>query len=342
LAVESLCGAAVARVGEPLALSYRLTNLTRRTRTVAVAMHAAEAFVFAGPRRLTLSVLPGHHALLRFRLLPLVAAVPAGAAFAPGAAVFQEKGNASGQGWVLLPRLEITDAAPLPAIPSPAGDADGPPPAGAVGRSGLVPVLGAAAELAGDRPLSPGLAEQCADMLPLALVYGGDRGESDFEDSDGEEEGPTVKKLAIPSTVILTVACTFFLCIIIISRSAIHTRQSHSLPDAHRPQHPPIDPYDWKRPIPKPRETPDTTSWVPDLPLVRLEGWPTEFPDDLDQYREDVLDDEWASDEEKHRAEIAPWVWHHRGDADLLQSLALSNDSAVAERAREEMAVRGI
>ncbi|KAJ2489758.1 hypothetical protein IWW37_003743 [Coemansia sp. RSA 2050] len=84
------------------------------------------------------------------------------------------------------------------------------------------------------------------------------------------------------------------------------------------------------------------SSWIPHVSLVRLDGWPTEFPDDLEEYRQGVLDKEWASDIDKHRAEIAPWVWHHRGDADVLQSLALSNDTLVAEQARREMAARKI
>ncbi|KAJ2442867.1 hypothetical protein GGF42_006819 [Coemansia sp. RSA 2424] len=36
-------------------------------------------------------------------------------------------------------------------------------------------------------------------------------------------------------------------------------------------------------------------------------------------------------------AEIAPWVWHHRGQADILQALSLSSDRLVAERARADM-----
>ncbi|KAJ2489757.1 hypothetical protein IWW37_003742 [Coemansia sp. RSA 2050] len=205
LTVESLCSSPVARVGEALALSYRLTNLSRRTRTVDVAMHATEAFVFAGPRRLSLTVLPGHHAMLRFSLLPLMSVVPVGSVFAPGFAVFQDKGNASGQGWVPLPRLEVKSALPLPRVSSPAAservNVPPPPPtraapsAVALGPSNfLLRAQSTVAALAGgpdDRSLSPGLAEQCIDGLPPCLVYGsGDRGESDFEDSDddGDEQ----------------------------------------------------------------------------------------------------------------------------------------------------------
>ncbi|KAJ2881846.1 hypothetical protein H4R27_003822 [Coemansia aciculifera] len=78
------------------------------------------------------------------------------------------------------------------------------------------------------------------------------------------------------------------------------------------------------------------------IPLVRLEGWPTEFPENLTEYRQQVLESEWASDVDKHVAEIAPWVWHHRGDADILQSLALSNDPLVAAQAQRDMARRKI
>ncbi|KAJ2492612.1 hypothetical protein IWW47_004945 [Coemansia sp. RSA 2052] len=41
-------------------------------------------------------------------------------------------------------------------------------------------------------------------------------------------------------------------------------------------------------------------------------------------------------------AEIAPWVWHHRGQADILQALSLSSDRLVAERARADMVRRKI
>ncbi|KAJ2442790.1 hypothetical protein GGI03_008131, partial [Coemansia sp. RSA 2337] len=78
------------------------------------------------------------------------------------------------------------------------------------------------------------------------------------------------------------------------------------------------------------------------IPLVRLDGWPTEFPENLTQYRQQVLDTEWATDEEKHVAEIAPWVWHHRGEADILQSLAMSSDPVVAAGAQRDMARRKI
>ncbi|KAJ2825895.1 hypothetical protein GGI24_003043 [Coemansia furcata] len=81
---------------------------------------------------------------------------------------------------------------------------------------------------------------------------------------------------------------------------------------------------------------------MPSIPLVRLDGWPTEFPDNLTQYRLEVLETSWPSSEEKHRAEIAPWVWHHRGDADLLQSLARSDDPLIAEGAAKEMLRRKI
>ncbi|KAI7827224.1 nucleotide-diphospho-sugar transferase [Kickxella alabastrina] len=77
--------------------------------------------------------------------------------------------------------------------------------------------------------------------------------------------------------------------------------------------------------------------------LVRLGGWPTEFPENLDEYQESVLQNKtWASETEKHRAEIAPWVWHHRGEADVLDELAKSADQQVAFDAMVEMARLGI
>ncbi|KAJ2616318.1 hypothetical protein H4S08_000812, partial [Coemansia sp. RSA 1365] len=68
--VESECSP-IARVGEPLALCYRLLNPTRATQAIEATMRAAEGFVFAGPRRTSLNIMPGHVALLRFNLLPL-------------------------------------------------------------------------------------------------------------------------------------------------------------------------------------------------------------------------------------------------------------------------------
>ncbi|KAJ2061169.1 hypothetical protein GGI17_003279 [Coemansia sp. S146] len=401
LLVENMCSG-VARVGEALALSYRVTNATRRTRTVDIAMHATEAFVFAGPRRLALTVLPGHAAMLRFNLLPVTAVAPPGSAFAPGFAVLQAKepGNATGHGWVLLPRLEIKPVAALP-VSSPSNASSqlaAPPPTRAAPSAVqlgsvtsdvhepsaiLVRAQRTIAALAGvddnaQRPMTPGLAEQSIDVLPPCLVYGTASGaESDFEDSDDEQvagahdsddEEIAVKRLAIPSTVILGVACTFFLCVVIISRSAIHARQKYfSGPDSltspyGRPSvEDNIDAYlfDWKRRVDakpmgplretdavgdklSPSDDEKLTSQRIYVPLVRLEGWPTEFPENLTEYRQEVLESEWASDVEKHVAEIAPWVWHHRGDADILQSLALSNDPLVAERAQRDMARRKI
>ncbi|KAJ2742556.1 hypothetical protein GGI20_004400 [Coemansia sp. BCRC 34301] len=72
--------------------------------------------------------------------------------------------------------------------------------------------------------------------------------------------------------------------------------------------------------------------------LTRVEGWPTDFPENLTEYRQQVLSAVWPTDREKHMAEIAPWVWHHRGQADILQSLSQSTDPAIARQAREDMA----
>ncbi|KAJ2825894.1 hypothetical protein GGI24_003042 [Coemansia furcata] len=211
LTVESLCEAPVARVGQALGLGYRLTNLTRRARTLDVAMHATEAFVFAGPRRATITVLPGCATVLRFCLLSLTAATsatsatnPVSTAFAPGFAVFQDKGNATGLGWVRLPRLEIKDRENPAMSPSSAASlvvAAAPPPTRAapsvLAASPEASVLAAAQRTVAalavvgdvDRPLTPGLAAQCIDVLPPALVYGASGGvESDFEDEDEEKD----------------------------------------------------------------------------------------------------------------------------------------------------------
>ncbi|PIA14213.1 hypothetical protein COEREDRAFT_10572 [Coemansia reversa NRRL 1564] len=68
--VESECSPIV-RVGEPLAVCYRLLNPTRATQAIEATMRAADGFVFAGPRRTSLNIMPGHVALLRFNMLPL-------------------------------------------------------------------------------------------------------------------------------------------------------------------------------------------------------------------------------------------------------------------------------
>ncbi|KAJ2397980.1 hypothetical protein GGI23_003353 [Coemansia sp. RSA 2559] len=79
--------------------------------------------------------------------------------------------------------------------------------------------------------------------------------------------------------------------------------------------------------------------------LQRLPGWPTEFPRNLEAYRDDILNNathRWASDYEKHRMEIAPWVWHHRGDADILMAESQSPNSTVSQQAIYSMLKRGI
>ncbi|KAJ2840351.1 hypothetical protein FBU31_000484, partial [Coemansia sp. 'formosensis'] len=114
-----------------------------------------------------------------------------------------DKGNATGLGWVRLPRLEIKDRENPAMSPSSAASvvvAAAPPPTRAapsvLAASPEASVLAAAqrtvAALAAvddvDRPLTPGLAAQCIDVLPPALVYGASGGaESDFEDEDDDE-----------------------------------------------------------------------------------------------------------------------------------------------------------
>ncbi|KAJ2390692.1 hypothetical protein GGI05_003152, partial [Coemansia sp. RSA 2603] len=125
--VESWCGMSVARVGQSFELHYRVTNPTRSAKCLEAVMHAAEGFVFSGPRRVTLSVLPGRACLLHFTLLPISAvaqqpAVNSGDAplFAPGQAVLGKllapdasqgraafEGNVTGSGWLRLPRLDV-------------------------------------------------------------------------------------------------------------------------------------------------------------------------------------------------------------------------------------------
>ncbi|KAJ2082387.1 hypothetical protein H4R24_001623 [Coemansia sp. RSA 988] len=81
------------------------------------------------------------------------------------------------------------------------------------------------------------------------------------------------------------------------------------------------------------------SSLLSEIKLERLEGWRSDFPESLDIYRQGVLDDmSWSSDLEKHTAEIAPWVWHHRGRADILYEQILSEDLKIRNGALMEMA----
>ncbi|KAJ2552998.1 hypothetical protein EV175_003099, partial [Coemansia sp. RSA 1933] len=128
-----MVGAAVARVGQPMTVCYRVLNATRAVQTVATAMHASDAFVFAGLRRTTLRVLPGHVGLLRFNLVPTTASQrpvvdPTAVEYAPGHAALAMAaktqgarrrgvpagvaGNVAGLGWTLLPRLDVHIAEP--------------------------------------------------------------------------------------------------------------------------------------------------------------------------------------------------------------------------------------
>ncbi|KAJ1882218.1 hypothetical protein LPJ57_001089 [Coemansia sp. RSA 486] len=129
--VESSCSSPVAKVGHPLSVIYRILNPTHLTKTVETSMHASDGFVFSGPRRTTLNVLPGHVALLRFILVPVSAAAAAppvseSDVYAPSQLLFGLKqqmallaaqgkpmppGNVAGHGWVLLPKLDVRLAA---------------------------------------------------------------------------------------------------------------------------------------------------------------------------------------------------------------------------------------
>ncbi|KAJ1726140.1 hypothetical protein LPJ61_005391, partial [Coemansia biformis] len=74
--VESECCVPIAQVGRPLGVCYRVLNPTRAMLSLEVAMHASESFAFAGPRRTTLNLLPGHVGLLRFSMVPLTSIAP--------------------------------------------------------------------------------------------------------------------------------------------------------------------------------------------------------------------------------------------------------------------------
>ncbi|KAJ2121659.1 hypothetical protein IW147_004040 [Coemansia sp. RSA 720] len=182
----------VARVGHALCVSYRVLNATRRLQTMDVAMHASDAFVFAGQRRATLHVLPGHEAQLQYNMLPLCASL----------------GNMVG--WVPLPRLDVRLARnvqnrPGSALSGSRTSMSGPRMSGTQVHGATPPptrkasavVLGPTAHVAQETvaalagvntgDLSPALAAACASMVPELVDCTG--AESDFE-SDVEDLPP--------------------------------------------------------------------------------------------------------------------------------------------------------
>ncbi|KAJ2503099.1 hypothetical protein GGH96_000542 [Coemansia sp. RSA 1972] len=180
----------VAHVGHPLCVSYRVLNATRRLQTLDVAMHASDAFVFAGQRRATLHVLPGQEARVQYNIVPLSASA--------GAAV----------GWVPLPKLDVRLARNVQNRPISAMSRTSmsgprvsmskvrggtPPPTREASAVALGPAAHAAqqkvAKLAGVNvgELSPMLAAACASMVPESVDCVG--AESDFE-SDVEDLPP--------------------------------------------------------------------------------------------------------------------------------------------------------
>ncbi|KAJ2808530.1 hypothetical protein H4R20_000833 [Coemansia guatemalensis] len=176
--------------------------------------------------------------------------------------------------------------------------------------------------------------------------------------------------LAVPSTVSLAIACIYLGCIAFLYRNAIKARQdleasllgkvsssgqqanqglflwkfknkqnTHLVNPANTPA---IDDIKVKDPATSKGDIFNSTS-LAEIKLERLEGWQSTFPEDLDMYRQGVLDDTtWSSDLEKHTAEIAPWVWHHRGRADILYEQILSEDPKTRKDALMEMAQLGI
>ncbi|KAJ1947952.1 hypothetical protein EC988_005378 [Linderina pennispora] len=135
-------------------------------------------------------------------------------------------------------------------------------------------------------------------------------------------------------------------CILLISKSAIQQRipSKTTMPQPTQES----DDFAWKRPAPtaasgglNPSEK-DRQRPLPKLPLTRLPGWPTEFPENLTEHREQVLQRHWPTLHDKHVAEIAPFVWHHRGIAEELQEKAQSPDREESEWAYREMARLGV
>ncbi|KAJ2778063.1 hypothetical protein GGI15_004291, partial [Coemansia interrupta] len=176
------------------------------------------------------------------------------------------------------------------------------------------------------------------------------------------------KRLSVPSTATLAIALLYFTCVILVSQSALRSRLQRSIENiashisATTDEH--IEWFSWKTDSQYKQnqqanlvladaysyvETPvddnskEEEPKIPSMPLVRLPGWPSEFPESLDDYRRDVLSNtSWATDDLKHRAEIAPYVWHHRGLADKLSEQSQSTDAQTSHAALREMSRLGI
>ncbi|KAJ1951829.1 hypothetical protein EC988_003886, partial [Linderina pennispora] len=103
--LESQCSASVARVGQPLQITYQVVNMTRALAMLELSMHASEGFVFAGPRRTTLNVMPGDTATVAYTVMP-ISAIMQGQGRAPGQAAISEDMGRVGCGWMQLPRLD--------------------------------------------------------------------------------------------------------------------------------------------------------------------------------------------------------------------------------------------
>ncbi|KAJ2157364.1 hypothetical protein GGF46_004562 [Coemansia sp. RSA 552] len=149
-----------------------------------------------------------------------------------------------------------------------------------------------------------------------------------------------IRRLVLPSTLSLSVAAVYFICVVLVSQSIVQSRSAQEQRerlDAWLEGDSVREQFAWKRPAPSVVEDAVETDEGPlDLEEIgRLPGWPTEFPADLEQYRMDMLNRTWPSAYARQRAEIAPWVWHRRGKADILQS----DNTTMAIR---EMAQAGI
>ncbi|KAJ2374282.1 hypothetical protein GGI05_007317, partial [Coemansia sp. RSA 2603] len=160
------------------------------------------------------------------------------------------------------------------------------------------------------------------------------------------------KRLAVPSTAILGIALLYFVCVMLASQTALRSKLQHSIDVISATTNAPAEWFSWKTDVQNNHiaaaqdpaaSTEEAEPIMPTLPLVRLPGWPSDFPDDLNDYRQSVLQNtSWASENEKHRAEIAPYVWHHRGPADSLDEQSRSADHETSQRAMREMARLGI
>ncbi|ORX70968.1 hypothetical protein DL89DRAFT_257130 [Linderina pennispora] len=145
-----------------------VVNMTRALAMLELSMHASEGFVFAGPRRTTLNVMPGDTAAVAYTVMPISAIMQGqGQGQAPGQAAISEDMGRVGCGWMQLPRLDVKMLGASVRTSTDNVDSE-------VARRMLLEM----AKGVESGRVSPGLLDQCQ----VAVPYADAEDESDFED----------------------------------------------------------------------------------------------------------------------------------------------------------------